>query len=42
MVVSNNAYDGAGYVPLKDFAGNQVTTSRAEPASYTTDEQHAH
>ena len=23
--VSNNAYDGAGYVPLKDFAGNEVT-----------------
>ena len=23
--VSNNAHDGDGYVPLKDFAGNEVT-----------------
>ena len=34
VVVSNNAYDGAGYVPLKDFAGNQVLPAAQSP-SYT-------
>ena len=32
--VSNNAYDGAGYVPLKDFAGNEVTPA-AQTGRYT-------
>ena len=34
VVVSNNAYDGAGYVPLKDFAGNEVLPAAQSP-SYT-------
>ena len=34
VVVSNNAYDGAGYAPLKDFAGNQVLPAVQSP-SYT-------
>ena len=34
VVVSNNAYDGAGSVPLKDFAGNEVLPASQSP-SYT-------
>ena len=34
VVVSNNAYDGAGSVPLKDFAGNEVLPA-AQSSSYT-------
>ena len=38
--VSNNAYDGAGYVPLKDFAGNEGHTCRADRPLHDH-EQHA-
>ena len=34
VVVSNNAYDGADSVPLKDFAGNEVLPA-AQSSSYT-------
>ena len=34
VVVSNNAYDGAGSVPLKDFAGNEVKPA-VQTSSYT-------
>ena len=34
VVVSNNAYDGADSVPLKDFAGNEVLPAAQSP-SYT-------
>ena len=34
VVVSNNAYDGAGSVPLKDFAGNEVLPA-SQSTSYT-------